>query len=174
LKSFSRPIATTRQYGGMHGATCHLAQLLGSDITCRQAGQDRLSRDDRLRYGEKRAAVSPQPRERRRVEASPSQQNAVHNLIILAIDDDPDFSCRKVGGAGYQVIGVNHPREALATRRRRRNCHARHHDAGKTAGRCLTQSRSPTGHPRDPVDDCEQKPLGYQLGAADYLLKVRQ
>jgi PAS domain S-box-containing protein len=170
--------STTREYGGTGlglAISRSLARLLGGDLTATSsAGKgSTFSLSIPVRYGEPTAAALP---------AAIKQQDPEpigSSPLILAIDNDTnvhDLLKENLTERGYEVIGVMNGEEGV------RLAHELHPFAitldimmpGKDGWQVLHELKSDPATREIPVilvTIVDKQTLGYQLGAADYLIK---
>ncbi|HET8875037.1 MAG TPA: GAF domain-containing protein, partial [Casimicrobiaceae bacterium] len=168
--------STTRQYGGTGlglSISRSLARLLGGDITVTSkpdAGST-FTLTVPLTYGvqptRQQAGVQPAPPMRR------------DRPIILAIDDDPndlEILRESLGEAGYEVMGAASGEEGIARAKQIRP-EVITLDVmmpTKDGWQVLFDLKADAATRDIPVimlTIVDKKPLGFELGAADYLLK---
>jgi CheY-like chemotaxis protein len=173
--------STTRQYGGTGlglSISRRLARLLGGDLTATStpgAGAT-FTLTLPVRYGE-----HPAPIETVRPEvATPAQTRwKTEQPVVLAIDDDPDaieLLQENLADAGYQVIGVRSG-DAGVQKAKALRPYAITLDImmpNKDGWQVLHELKNDPATRDIPVillTIVDKKALGYQLGAADYLVK---
>ncbi|MDQ2999421.1 MAG: response regulator, partial [Chloroflexota bacterium] len=173
--------STTRQYGGTGlglSISRHLARLLGGDLTATSSldAGSTFTLTIPIHYGAQRA---PDPATRLDALAPEPASIPSGKPIVVVIDDDPDvieLLQENITDAGYQVIGAHSGDEGVQKAR------ALHPYAitldimmpGKDGWQVLHELKTDPATRDIPVillTIVDKKALGYQLGAADYLVK---